>query len=233
MEVEYELTPEDAIAFHRYYHSHPHMPPQQGPPNPISRVVWYLVPLVVAILLYFAASENYALLQQISLYFVAVFAGAALTLFGILIYGRIMSPKLIRKSLYQGRNAEKTLGRRRLSIDAEAVRNMTDFASVAYYWKGIDKIVMTKDYALVFINTATAFTLPRRIFADDRAFNDFVETARRYRRMAGVGEAVQEVMDEGEAWERRGATGIQAPDQSGKSGRVEGIIPKEGDLRQG
>jgi hypothetical protein len=88
--------------------------------------------------------------------------------------------------------------------------------------------VTTKDYAFVFINTEMAFILPRRIFPDDRAFNDFVETARRYRRMAGVGEAVQEVMDEGKAWERRGATGIQEPDQSGKSGTVEGIIPKEG-----
>jgi len=41
--------------------------------------------------------------------------------------------------------------------------------------------------------------------------------------MAGVGEA--------EAWKRRGETGIQAPDQSGKSGTVDGIIPKEGDSR--
>jgi hypothetical protein len=87
--------------------------------------------------------------------------------------------------------------------------------------------VTTKDYAFVFINTEMAFILPRRIFPDDRAFNEFVETARRYRRMAGVGEAVQAVMEEGEAWERCGATTIQAPDHSGQSGTVEGIVPKE------
>jgi hypothetical protein len=44
--------------------------------------------------------------------------------------------------------------------------------------------------------------------------------AKRYHGMAGVGE--------GKAWKRRGETGIQAPDYSGKLGTVEGIVPKEG-----
>jgi hypothetical protein len=227
MEVEYELTAEDLIAFQRYYQSHPHTRSQQGGPNPFGRLVWWLILTVVAVVLYFAASADFVLTEQLSYYLVAILGGAAFTLFGIVIYGRSMGPKLIRKVLNQGRNAEKLLGWRRFSIDAEAARNTTDFASVTYLWKGIDKIVTTREHAFFYFTTQLAFILPRRAFPDDQAFNDFVETARRYRHMASVGEAVWEVTGEG-LWERRDPTGIQAPDQSGKSGTVEGIIPKEG-----
>jgi len=231
MEVEYELKPEDLIAFQRYYQSHPHRPSQQGGPNPTGRLVWWLILMVAAVLLYFVASADFPLVEQLSFYFVAVFAGAALMLFGIVAYARLMTSKRMRKVLNQGRNAEKLLGWRRFSIDAETARNTSDFATVAYLWKGIDQIVTTKEHAFLYFTTAIAFILPRRAFSHDQAFNDFVEAARRYRSMAGVGEAVWEVTSEG-LWERRGATGVQAPDQSGKSGTVEGIVPKEGGPRQ-
>ena len=115
-----------------------------------------------------------------------VVLGGALMLLGLIVYVRLTGRRLLAQALKQGRNTRKFLGWRRLSIDAEAMRNVSEFASSTYRWHGIDKVGATLDHAFVYINTTTAIILPCRAFRDDRAFKDFVDAARSYHRMGGV-----------------------------------------------
>ena len=78
---------------------------------------------------------------------------------------------------------------------------------------------MTEEHIFIFVTTTSAHLIPLRAFADGRAFDAFADAAKRYHGMPGAHE-------DGEREHPR-STGILAPDQSGKSGTVEGIIPKE------
>ncbi len=152
--------------------------------------------------------------------------GALMTLIGIALYAKLVkltAPNATRKALQEGRNAEKALGWRRFVIDAQGVHNIAENFSVNYLWKGIDKVATTDEHVFLYITTANAFIVPLRAFADARAFDAFVESARRFHGLAGVGEVVREVLGTREPRERRGAAGARLPDASLP---VEGITPK-------
>ena len=123
------------------------------------------------------------------------------------LYTRFTGPALARQVLRQGRNALKLFGWRRVSLDANAVRSTTDFASFTYHWHGIDKIAVTPDYVFFYVTTNTAVIVPQAAFPNDREFADFVEAARRYHRM---GEISREQLGGG-VWEPRGPTGVKPP----------------------
>ena len=91
-----------------------------------------------------------------------------------------------RRSLEQGRNAEKVLGWRRISIDERAVHVETEYSTLAYLWWGVDAITQSPDHAFIYFMTNNAFIVPREAFRTDRDFEEFVEAARRYHRMAEV-----------------------------------------------
>jgi hypothetical protein len=142
--------------------------------------------------------------------------GAALALLGLMVYVRLTAPRLLYRALKKGRNAEKFLGWRRVSLDAEAIRTVSDFAASTYLWHGVDKVGATLEHAFFYINTTMAIVVPGRAFADDRAFKDFVDAARRYWRMGGMA---------GGASHRPIPTALPARQDAGAS---EGVVPERG-----
>ena len=178
MEVEYDLTPEDLTALQRYHrHNAAHRPqPQWGLANLFGLAV-FGVSVLTTMLFYMLAGNNMAEGAFLVIPYVAF--GAALAVLGMMVYRRLTTSQLPRQVLRQGRNSEKFFGWRRVSIDAEGIRNTSDFAASTYLWRGIDKIGATLDHAFFYINTATAVVVPCRAFADDRAFKEFVDAAMR------------------------------------------------------
>ena len=152
--------------------------------------------------------------------------GALLALILITLQAKLLTRNATQRLLKAGRNAEKALGLRRLVLDARGVYNSSKLFSSTYQWVGIDEVATTDSHIFLYFTTMNAYIVPRRAFPSNRAFDDFVDAARRYHDMAGEDDAVWEMTSKGE-WECRGATDIQTPDQSGKSGTVEGIIPIE------
>ena len=228
MEIEYNLTPEDLLALQRHIQKHKPKPRR----NPlVSVVIWVGVSVVVYILLELQDIVHVpfvdSLLPSVEVGALMLFVGILLGFFGIVLSVKLKTRHAIQKALKAGRNAEKALGWRRMVLDAHGVCNSSKLFSSTYQWRGIDEVATTDAHIFLYFTTMNAFIVPRRGFPSNRAFDDFVDAARRYHNMAGVGDVVWEMTSDGR-WERGGTTGIQAADQSGKSGTVEGIVPKEG-----
>jgi hypothetical protein len=224
MEIEYELTPEDLMALQR--HVRQHRPKVRRNPL-VASAIWIGVFLGCLILFYVRDVFELPLVDYFFPLLLGVGAGALLTLIGLTLYGKQMARNATQRLLQAGRNAEKALGWRRIVIDAQGVYNASKLFSTTYQWRGIDEVATTGAHVFLYFTTMAAFIVPRRAFPNERAFEDFVDAARRYHGAAGNDDAVWEMTSKG-LWGRRGATGIQAPDPSGKTGTVEGIVPKEG-----
>jgi hypothetical protein len=228
MEIEYNLTPEDLMALQR--HVRQHRPKARQNPL-VGSVIWISVFLGCLMLFYVRDIVEIPLVDYLVSLLPGVGAGTLLAFLLITLSAKVMARNATQRLLQAGRNAEKALGWRRLVIDAQGVYNASRLFSTTYQWRGIDEVATTDAHVFLYIMTMNAFIVPRRAFPSDRAFDDFVDAARRYHGTAGD-DAAWEMTSNG-SWEGRGATGIQAPDPSGQSGTVEGIIPKEGDSRRG
>jgi hypothetical protein len=212
MEVEYELTTEDLIAFQRYHQQNPPSPQQRGGPATALVGGFVFLMFVTAGLFFFLSDNPTASWYILMVPFVVL--GAAAMLLGLIVYARLTAPRQLSRAMQQGRNAEKFLGWRRLSIDAEAIRNTSEFASATYLWHGIDKVGATLDHAFFYINTTTAVIVPCRAFRDDRLFKDFVDAARHYHRM---GEVAGETAAGRGAWGLPRSSGNEAPRDSDRA----------------
>jgi YcxB-like protein len=221
MEVEYELTLEDISAFHAYYRRH--APASHRRIDPIVGVV-----ILISCILYGLALLTVLALGVGSFWvpiLIGAWAGALIASIFDTWHFKWMASRMSRKALEYGRDAEKVLGWCRVILDPQGIHVTSQFSTCLYLWNGIEKIATTDEHLFIYVTTGSAQVVPLRAFADGRAFDSFVDMAKRYHSMGGVGE--------GAAWVHHGATGIQAPDPSGKSGTVEGIVSKESDPRQG
>jgi hypothetical protein len=198
MEVEYELTPEDLKALNRHHQKNPIVPPRG---RFTGVVVWIVCIVGVA---GFLTLRRLFFLPELDLFLnmaPGVGLGMLLALVGIFLFLRLMQPNATRKVLQEGRNAEKALGWRRLTIDPHAVRTTSAFSASSFYWEGVEAVSVSQDHVFIYVTTRVAYVVPRRAFPDDRAFEDFVEMARRYYRMGGVAQGAPEGDDR--PWERR------------------------------
>lgn len=217
MEVEYELSAEDLTALRR------HM--QKRGPN---RQQYWLFTAYGIILLLFAVISAFVrylvplpLGVYLGLLLLGIGVGSWMTLIGLALYTQLRAPNAFRKALQQRSYAEKVLGWRRFSIDAQGICNKSEISCVIFLWKGIDKIVTTSEHTFIYVTKSAAFAIPRRAFADDRAFDAFVEAAKQFHSAANEG-AVQT------SSERRHSASIQTAEQIAKFGTAEGMTPKKG-----
>jgi len=217
MEVEYELTPADQAALQRYHKQHP----------PVPRPVWLWLPFVALWAVLLAALFGYYYLSFTGgVPFVGYFlsfvpgigAGVILALIGLTLYNKLFNKLLnaVHSPLREGRNREKARGWRRLAIDPDGIHVTTAFAYSLHYWEGVDAVGASEDHIFLYITTRNAHVVPRRAFADDRAFDEFLEAARRYHRLGGI---VQE--GAGATQPRRRAAAVPPP-----AGPADGVVAK-------
>jgi hypothetical protein len=185
MEVEYEVSPADKGALQRYHQKHP----------PAPWPWWHWLPHVAlcGVLVLGVFGYLYLLWIPSGIFWIAYFqsltpglgAGVILALIGLTLYGKLQK-MAVRSPLNEGRNREKTQGWRRLAIDADGIHVTTAFAYSLNYWEGVDAVGASEDHIFLYITTRNAHVVPRRAFPDDRAFDEFLEAARRYHRISGI-----------------------------------------------
>jgi hypothetical protein len=186
MEVEYELTAEDFMAFIRHHHARlwysglswrwlvllffpammtwvnltgPPAPPQEPPP-PLGK--WAAVFVVTA--------------------------GAVALLLLVVACRLWVRPYLLawlaKPSLTDPENRKRWLGWRRTVIGPDGLSVRGDGIDSTVEWTTIQKIPATRKHAFLYMTTAVAIIVPRRAFVSDADFRNFVATARAYRETA-------------------------------------------------
>jgi hypothetical protein len=72
----------------------------------------------------------------------------------------------------------------RVRITPEGFENTSALANSMYRWEVIWSMGQTHDYLVYMISSERGVVVPRRAFISDEHFDDFAESARRYRRQA-------------------------------------------------
>ncbi|HVS38335.1 MAG TPA: YcxB family protein [Gemmataceae bacterium] len=185
MQVEFRLTPDDLTALRRFHQKHPPIPTQRKF-DPTRLIISATLAVAVFAFVFVRAILDDPLFDTLFALFPGVGAGAILTLIGLTLYAKLTAPNRMRRALEQGRNSQKVLGWRRISIDEQALHVDTEYSSLIYLWWAIDAVTASEDHAFIYFMTNNAFIVPREAFRTDREFEEFLEAARRYHRMAEV-----------------------------------------------
>src|SRR5262245_9222724 len=111
-----------------------------------------------------------------------VVAGSLLfaVLLGVLCF--VLLPSLIfkRQTAALFRRARLPVTSMSLEVRPEGLAFTTGTTASLTIWEGIDRIAVTDAHAFFYRNNAGTHILPRRVFADERDFEEFVESARGY-----------------------------------------------------
>jgi YcxB-like protein len=180
MEIEYILTEEDKLAFCR--HEVARMPGSERMRK--LRRTWPTIILLVLL----------APLLLVQVWhgprdFRIVWRGVRLLLvvFTIALYfisfvlRRSLPEKLARGFLPQGDKAG-VIRKQRTRITPEGISNDSDHTGHTADWANVERIDVTDDYAFIYLSGGNyPCILPRRAFARDRDFDEFVATAKCFR----------------------------------------------------
>jgi hypothetical protein len=97
---------------------------------------------------------------------------AGVLLLGLLCF--VLLPRLIL------RRARLPVSRMSLEVRPEGLAMTTETTASLTIWESIDRIAVGDAHAFFFRNNVATHILPRRVFADERDFEEFVGTARSY-----------------------------------------------------
>ena len=164
MEVEYSLTPEDVAAWMSDYSS--------GRPRrwlPYIGLALATVPLVAEIVRLVALRAPWPIVAAFVLFIPAIF--------GVFLFRK----RLLRLFM---RRADTPTKSQRLALRPEGLTITTETTASLTAWEGVDRIVVTDTHAFFYFNKVAALILPRRAFADENEFENFVERARSYHESA-------------------------------------------------
>jgi hypothetical protein len=105
-------------------------------------------------------------------------------LLGVLFF--VLLPPLIFKRLTAGafRRARIPATSMSLEVRPEGLAVTTRTTASLTLWEGIDRIVVSDTHAFLYLHKAGAHILPRRVFADERDFEELVASARSYQAAA-------------------------------------------------
>jgi hypothetical protein len=164
-DIEYSLNLGDADAFLRY-----------SAENTVESSLWWLGLLLGLGLMFYACIGSFTGASG-DLFLTPALVALVFCLLALLRKKWVHSLTSLRP---EGQDVGKFLAERRLRVSPEALTHATEFSAETLSWKAIDKIAVTRDHAFLFFSRTAAYILPRRAFATDADFQDFVHLARRY-----------------------------------------------------
>jgi hypothetical protein len=173
MEVEYQLLPEDELAFRRYHMAHP-----AASPNPSQRT---LICLALSALCLGMFLVN--LLGKPKDYILVAVGGIGSVLFlvyALLFYFRRMPVAGSLRAWLGVGGSTTQLPRQRLIITPEGVTASSELSSSTTRWPGVRAVAVTQDHAFIYISPTSAFVVPKRAFREVPQFEEFVAMAQRY-----------------------------------------------------
>lgn len=171
MSVEYTLTLEDVRVFLRYHRRHAPRPkgqPQHG-------WLWLvLLGLLSAIML----AVEFTGKEPPSLSFSTWWP---VLLFVVYAFFYFFGNKLLEGLKLRGlQRNPRFFEKKTLAITPEALAASDSSAAETILWHAIERVIEQRDHAFFYISATHAHILPKRAFAEERQFEEFVKTARRY-----------------------------------------------------
>lgn len=178
MEVEFTLTPADLVAFQHYHGDH----------SPSLRWMFpamILLPLTLMGLTLILQSQGQNQGQNPKANGddgeIWILLWTMLIIMVLLFLSRKRLRSLgVRLMLRSGGNA-KLLQPQRVELAPEGLIQKTSFVSTRMLWSALEKIVLAPDHVFFYVLTMNAAVVPRRAFANDDEFHEFVALAQRYR----------------------------------------------------
>jgi hypothetical protein len=167
MEINYVLMMEDLKAYFRHTYAHA---PQA---RPIRWLRWVLLALMIfllgsaLLLALFGKSED----QVPAALFLLIPLGMIVLL---CFWPRVITWKLT-KNLSKRDKRRLLYSPLRITITSISFDCASDDASSSLRWSAIDRIEESEDHTFVFISSALAQIIPKRVFASATDYNDFVQ----------------------------------------------------------
>ncbi len=176
MTVEYEMTPEDWVAFNLYHH--------RRSPTARRRYLWsWLFPagvwLFVCTALWHLADRGRGTPLQTFLALLPLFVAAPIYLLWYPWAYRRNLRRIVAGMMSEGKN-RRLFGRHRVTISPDGIAESGEFGQSTTTWQAVERVVPDGEYAYVYLNALAAIVIPRRAFANPAQFDEFVRTAGRY-----------------------------------------------------
>jgi hypothetical protein len=175
-EVQFTLTLEDLLAFHRYHH---------GDLKTQLRRHWKLLTLCVmlyalACTLWAAVSEEEAFYAVTITYFAGGLALLALVFVGYALTRALTSIQL--RWMYRRGDLRRDLHQQHLTITRDSLTTCDELSTSTTHWKAVEKVAATHSHLFIYLDKWMALVVPRHAFATDEAFQEFVAAAESFHR---------------------------------------------------
>ena len=180
MTAEYELTKDDWSAFNYYHHFHSPTARRQYLRGWFGSVI--IVLLVCLGISLLANFNGPAPRSTFSVLLMPLVCAVVCLLWFPWAYRRKLK-RIVAGMIGEGRN-RTLLGRQRVTISPEGISRSSDFDQTTVRWSAVERVIKDKDHAFVYTSALAAIIIPRRAFADDVAFDDFVLKATGYHQEA-------------------------------------------------
>jgi len=171
MQLKFDLTKEDVIAFNMYHYAHSPSLRRKKWVN----LVWGMVLALVCVLAAIAVKGSggsadflWSLLVSIPLY---------IACYPFLL--RRAQRTAVERLIAEGQNRDQ-FGKKQVTITPIEITAGGDLTSTTVRWKAVERIEVAEAYAYVYFSALQAVIIPRRAFASDEEFSAWVETARKY-----------------------------------------------------
>lgn len=173
MEIEYELTMVDGIAFNLYH-------AQNSPLMRRTRIFWIVAgPMIFLAIALLSTPKLPA--KSVNLIFSFIAICSILWIFLQLKYFWHMYKRIIVKLLSEGKNKNiSSSDPIKLTIDSDGITTFSKNAESKAKWTMIEKIANTNEHVFMCIGPANAITVPKRAFPDEAKCKEFIETAKKY-----------------------------------------------------
>lgn len=176
MQVSFEMTREDIIAFNLYHSAQsPNLSRQRW-----SIILAFLFAAGVLAIMMMVPGELQKLFRGLWPVALFLFVTAVLVLFT----WRRFLRKAVDQMLDEGRN-RSLLGKKEVIITPVEITGVGDLKSVTLRWKAVERIELDESYLFIYYSALEAILVPRRAFAAESEFAAFAEAARSYWREAG------------------------------------------------
>jgi hypothetical protein len=173
MEIEFNTDIDDVLAYTLYYREHS---PNTKKLMINATAIWAVLGFFfIFIGIMFIKNNNLALagsIFTISLYLLA-------NIFFVKSRARNNTIKVITNSYDTGKNG--WIGNHILSITPDNIRSVSESSESTSKWDIIEQVISTGEYLfIIFRGSQGAYIVPKAAFADEAAFNQFYETAKKY-----------------------------------------------------
>lgn len=180
MTVEFELTPDDWVAFNLYHH-------RRSPTARRRYLRSWLFPAAVWLLgcmvLWYLADRGRGTPLQTFLALLPLFVAAPIYLLWYPWAYRRNLEKIVAGMVSEGTNRQ-LFCRHRVTISPDGIAESGEFGRSTTTWQAVERVVADGEYAYVYLNALAAIIVPRRAFANPAQFDEFVRTAQQYHNSA-------------------------------------------------